>query len=486
MRCKFIATRRYALSTQAFLVPLLAVTLLATNSAQSQESVLYSFQGGSDGQWPIGRMVFDSVGNLYGATEAGGSQSCLSFDYCGTVYQLAPPAQPGGLWTETVLHVFEGHATGDGSFLFSGLLRDKSGNLYGATGYGGTGSCTVLGTFTGCGTVYELSPPSEKGGAWVETVLYSFQGGEDGYLPYGDLVFDNAGNLYGATLYGGGSGTNCGDAYYPYCGTVFELSPPVVQGGAWTEQVLYGFKGVERGALIGDGANPNGGLAFDGVGAIYGTTQIGGFNCPHGSGRGGCGTAFKLTPPAKKGQPWAETIIHRFLSGADGAGPLGGLTSSASGGFFGTTASGGLANTQEGTVFQLLPQPNGNWTKYLLYSFDGLSDGSEPAAGLLLDAEGDLYGTAMIGAMGNGTVYELLPTAMNAGLLEVLHDFTKGSDGAQPRSELVFDTAGKLYGNTSEGGTGSACGFEVGCGTVFSVDPPGDGKFGQTFEHGRK
>jgi hypothetical protein len=141
------------------------------------------------------------------------------------VYQLAPPAKQGDPWTETVLYIFKGNTSNDGASPYGGLVIDAAGNLYGTTGYGGTGNCTVLGSKLGCGTVFEMSPPKQKGGQWTETVLYSFLTPKQGFVPAGDLVFDSAGNLYGATLYGGGYGTNCGDAFYQYCGAVFELSP---------------------------------------------------------------------------------------------------------------------------------------------------------------------------------------------------------------------------------------------------------------------
>src|ERR1700685_506712 len=125
-----------------------------------------------------------------------------------------------------------------------------------------------------------MSPPAQPGGAWTETVLYNFQGGNDGYTPTGDLVFDKTGNLYGVTLFGGGKGTNCGDSLYQNCGTVFELSPPQTKGGAWTEKVLYSFAGLEPESIAGDGSEPNGGLVLDEAGDIYGTTSNGGSNIP--------------------------------------------------------------------------------------------------------------------------------------------------------------------------------------------------------------
>ena len=259
----------------------LALVILALSvsaSAEWKEKVLYSFQGGpNDGWLPVGGIVFDKQGNLYGVTQNGGE-----------VYQLAPPAKQGGAWTETVLYVFQGNTSGDGATPFGGLVIDSAGNLYGTTGYGGTGNCILLGTLVGCGTVFELSPPAKQGGAWTETILYSFKGGKDGYLPNGDLVFDSAGNLYGATMFGGGFGTTC-NPFYQYCGAIFELSPPKTKGGKWKEKVLHGFKGGE------DGANPNGGLVLD-KGNHLRNNSIGGGNRTLHSGAGlrhGCSTSSR-------------------------------------------------------------------------------------------------------------------------------------------------------------------------------------------------
>jgi hypothetical protein len=127
---------------------------------------------------------------------------------------------------------------------------DGQGNLYGVTAYGGTGDCVLLGVSAGCGTVYELSAPAEKGGAWKETILYSFPTAKQGYFPNGNLVFDGAGNLYGATTYGGGKGTTCDAFYGGNCGTVFKLSPPKTKGGNWTEKVLHSFAGGTDGAIL--------------------------------------------------------------------------------------------------------------------------------------------------------------------------------------------------------------------------------------------
>jgi len=442
-------------------VAMFALTSVA--SAEWKESVLYSFQGGTDGATPAGGVVFDAAGNLYGATTDGGAANCSGPFQCGTVYQLKPPARKGDPWTETVLYIFKGTAANDGASPFGGLVMDATGNLYGTTGYDGTGNCLLFGGRVGCGTVYELSPPAQKGGAWTETVIYNFRGNKDGQLPVGDLVFDKQGNLYGATQYGGGFGS-CNPSFYQHCGTVFKLSPPKTKGGKWTEKVLHGFKG---GA---DGANPNGGLVFDGKGAIYGTTLYGGgsSNC-NTTYSAGCGTAFKLSRPGTKGGAWTETVIRRFKDDANGGVPNGGLILDHKGTLYSTAVAGGKGH---GIVFCLVPPTSrGGWTETLLHSFNG-ADGAEPMAGLTFDPTGNLYGTTCCdGKPGGGTTIRLRPLLSGAWAPAVLHAFTGPPDGTYPASSLILDGTGKLYGTTQLGGyTGQNCGHN-GCGIVFEVQP---------------
>jgi uncharacterized repeat protein (TIGR03803 family) len=440
-----------------------ALTLAAPASAEWKEKVLYRFQGGIDGATPTGAVVFDKAGNIYGATGDGGASTCDSPGQCGTVYQLAPPVTKGEAWTETVLYIFKGHTQNDGATPEGGLVIDQAGNLYGTTGYGGSGPCLLLGGAVGCGTVYELSPPVKRGDPWTETVLYSFQGGQDGYVASGDLVFDKAGNLYGATLFGGGKGTTCDSLYGGQCGTVFKLSPPSSEGGKWTEKVLHDFAGGT------DGANPNGGLIVDSKAAIYGTTNFGGYDGGTCSS-GGCGTVFKLKPPTKKGAAWIETVLHRFRGSPDGGGPAAGVTFDRSGDLFCTTLGGGGGNSPSGTVVQLTPRSGGKWAEKVLYSFKFGDDGALPGAGVAFDAESSLYGTATGGGTaGGGTIFRLRPTG-NAWSFAVLHSFTGNPDGSWPASSLIFDAAGNLYGTTAEGGAGQGCG-NYGCGTVFEVSP---------------
>ncbi len=441
--------------------------LASAASAEWKEQVLYSFLGGTDGAVPIGGIVRDKAGNLYGATLNGGSSSCAGPGQCGVVYQLTPPAQAGGEWIETILYTFKGYAYSDGATPEGGVIMDGAGNLYGTTGYGGNGSCPLLGAAVGCGTVYELSPPAKPGDPWTETVLYSFQGGDDGYVAAGDLVFDTAGNLYGATLFGGGQGTSCDIFYGGQCGIIFELSPPAQKGGQWTEAVLHSFGG---GA---DGAVPNGGLVLDASGAIYGTTFAGGNEtgeCDGGIEGVGCGTVFRLVRPTARGGSWRENVLLRF-DGTDGATPVAGVTFDANGNLDGTVYAGGTQGY--GGIIELAA-PLGtshNWYEKALYAFKGGNSGNNPMAGLVLDTRGDLYGTTYSAGALSGAVFGLKPPSQGAGswTFAILYGFKGSPDGAQPASKLILDTGSTLYGTTQKGGTG-ACSF-YGCGTVFEISP---------------
>jgi hypothetical protein len=455
---------RYRVLCRLLAIVAVILTTASPATAEWKEKVLYSFQGGADaGSVPAGGVVFDKQGNLYGVTSDGGS-----------VYQLAPPTTKGGAWTESVLYVFQGNTEGDGAMPEGGLVIDSAGNLYGTTALGGTGDCVLLGILVGCGTVYELSPPTQKGGPWIETVLYSFPTAKQGYFPIGDLVFDSAGNLYGATYFGGGRGTTC-DGFYKYCGAIFELSPPKTKGGKWTEKVLYGFKGVAPGAQFGDGADPNGGLVLDSKGVIYGTTYYGGNNvkgqCQGGTEGTGCGIVFALQPPTTRGGKWTKKVLHQF-NGKDGSNSAAGVVFDKSGNLYGAT-SGGPPNGY-GLVFEL-KKPSGDvhsWTETVLCLFNNQSNGGTPWSGLVFDGRGDLYGTASAGdEFRGGNVFRLGPPSRKAGRwsLNVLHGFTGSPDGAHPAARVVLDTAGNVYGATQWGGTGQSC--QGGCGTVFEVSP---------------
>jgi uncharacterized repeat protein (TIGR03803 family) len=247
------------------------------------EKVLYSFGNDADGATPYAGLIFDAAGNLYGTTFYGGGTYAL-----GTVFELTPAA--GGTWTEKVLHSFTGNGT-DGANLSAGLIFDAAGNLYGTTTDGGT---------IGGGTAFELTPAA--GGTWTESMLHNFGNGTDASMPRGALIFDAAGNLYGASSGGGAQNA----------GTVFELTP--AGGGTWTEQVLHNFGSGT------DGANPYAGMIFDAAGNLFGTTKQGGTSND--------GTVFEVTPPialqfVPLGQP-CRAVDTR--PGQGGGGPIQGGT----------------------------------------------------------------------------------------------------------------------------------------------------------------
>jgi uncharacterized repeat protein (TIGR03803 family) len=282
------------------------VVFKLTKSGSSwTQSVLYSFKGGNDGYGPGGGVIFDKKGNLYGTTPDGGSNSD------GTVYELSPH---GGQWKERVIHTFTGGSDGSTGSLGM-LLIDKTGNLYGIAELGGD---------NGAGAVFRMSPAA--GGKWKFSTLYGFKGQPDAGFPYGGLIADAKGNLYGTTYYGGENGV----------GSVFKLTRG--SGGKYTESVLYSFS-------PNDGNSPTSTLTFDAAGALYGTTSSGGDSgC-------GCGTVFKLTRGSGGG--WNASDAHIFKSSPDGAYAYYGVTRDHAGNLYGATAAGGAQD--QGVLFELTP-----------------------------------------------------------------------------------------------------------------------------------
>jgi uncharacterized repeat protein (TIGR03803 family) len=402
---------------------LLVLAAFAASPAQAQNypvTVLYTFSGETDGGTPYAGLVRDAQGNLYGTTGGGGTLGV------GTVFKLDTTGK------ETALYGFT-RTGGDGALPVAGVAEDGQGNLYGTTPAGGT---------YGYGIVFKVDTNGN------ETVLHSFTGlNYDGIQPAAGLVLDAPGNLYGTT-YWGGVRTQCGGSG---CGTVFKVDV------AGNETVLYTFTGV-----YGDGAGPIASLVLDAQGNFYGTTSGGGNSgCNYGfPSSSGCGTVFKLDLTGK------ETVLYAFTGGDDGGGPAAGLTLDAQGNLYGTTEYGGSANS--GTVFKL--DTTGKET--VLHSFTGAGDGAAPVASLVLDAQGNLYGTtsfggdlacAYYGQPGCGTVFKVSVTGKET----VLHRFTgTGGDGGNPFAGLVFDTQGNLYGTTAYGGLS---GGAVAAGTVFKL-----------------
>jgi len=372
-------------------------------------TVVYAFQGQPDGTNPFAAVTLDAAGNLYGTAETGGA-GCPNGG-CGAVFKISKSG------TEKLLYSFTGGS--DGSFPAGTLVRDAAGNFYSTTQQGGG---------SGRGTVFKLNATGK------ETVLYSFTGGADGGTPTAGLVLDTQGNLYGTTRAGGAADS----------GTVFKLDT------SGKETVLYSFTG---GA---DGAIPAAALIRDAAGNFYGTTATGGdttCNAPYG-----CGTVFKIDANG------TETVLHAFTgTGGDGSMPYSSLVRDSARNLYGTTANGGNLSCIPGgcgTVFRV----SNTGTEAVIYQFKTANEGAFPAAGLLRDAAGTLYGTTWGGGtFGYGTVFKVDKTGKET----VLHSFNFATDGAQPLAPLVRDHAGNLYGTTSIDG-GTACGG-YGCGTVFKI-----------------
>src|SRR5579862_213585 len=412
----------FSMRRAACLVAGLAIASFAPASGANAKgfNVLYRFcsqANCSDGLWPYAGLVADSSGNLYGTTGAGGA-TCRLYG-CGTVFKLAPDG------SETVLHQFA--ASYDGSGPYGGLIMDRKGNLYGTTATGGSTGCG--GIDYGCGTVFRIN----SGGK--EKIVYAFGGNSDGAYPLARVVADAQGNLYGTTSDGGG-GTQC-IVQFGGCGTVFEVT------AAGVETKLYGFAGGS------DGANPQAGLIRDKSGNLFGTTAAGGNTTACNQGVSpGCGVVFELTAGG------TEKPLYAFQGGNDGWSPVADLIEDKAGNLYGTTEAGGSTTACNGVgcgiVFAIAP----DGTETILHDFAGGNDGAHPAAGLILDGKGNLYGTTSAnGAGGYGTVFKLEP----GGKFKVLNSFTDGNNGYSPVADLLM-VGGELYGTT-----------EFGDGTVFEL-----------------
>jgi uncharacterized repeat protein (TIGR03803 family) len=326
------------------------------------ETVLYRFQGGSDGYAPGSALIADPHGNLYSTTAGGG------YENNGTVFELEWPSSPGGAWKHHVLYAFKGVPNGNGegdASLPGPILFDAAGNLYGTADWGGF--CTNYQGLVNCnGAVFKVEPPGTPGGAWTESVLHRFGNSGDAN-PHGGVILDKAGNFYGTTYIGG-------DGF----GGIFELSP---SGDSWSETTLFNFNNRNGGV-------PNDSLVFDSAGNLYGTTLQG--------GPANAGTVFELAASGSTGE-WTETVLHNFQSGGDGNSPLANVIFDKAGNLYSTTWQGG--SQRQGTAFRLTPPvpPNTEWTETILHSFGSGADGRQPGGGLIFGRDGALYGTAETG-----------------------------------------------------------------------------------------
>jgi uncharacterized repeat protein (TIGR03803 family) len=404
--------------SQTTSIALASVVLLLAMTPRGQAqtySVLYTFTGVSDGFSPRAGLIRDSAGNLYGTTESGGKTGGACGIGCGTVFMVDPAGN------ETVLHAFGGAP--DGSTPTGGVVRDAEGNLYGTTAIGGS---------NGGGIVFRL----DKNGK--ETVLHTLGGSGDGAIAYAGLFRDAAGNLYGTTAAGGSIGS----------GTIYKVD------SKGNETVLYSFSGGVDGGL------PYSTPMLDPSGNLYGVT-------------------FKPSVLFRLDKLNKETVLHAFTGGIGGEHPAYvRLVRDPDGNLYGTTDDGGIyrgvCRTWGGCGVVFTVDKNGQET--VLYSFTGNADGSNPPAGLIRDAAGNLYGTTTGGGdlscaqgqgkYGCGVVFKV----DKYGQETVLYSFTGQADGAEPGDRLLLDGAGNLYGTTGVGGDLS-CNPPYGCGVVFKLTP---------------
>jgi len=394
---------------------LLSIIAVATTCwSEPTEQIIYTFRNRLDGGYPYSGLTMDAAGNFYGATETGGTAGY------GTVFEFTPNGVGG--WKETVLYSFGVNPT-DGIQPVGGVVFDSQGNLYGTTLAGGTGPLCGI----GCGTLYKLSPSAN---GWTETGLYSFNGA-NGESPIATLAIDSADNVYG-TANGGPHGQ----------GVVFELVGTEIQ-------VLHAFSGGK------DGGTPRSTLVIDSAGRLYGVAGIGGTD--------GIGVIFQLT---SVNGSWREDVLYSFVKGVGiGGVPYGGLTLDAEQNLYGTTTEYG-ATVTTGGVFKLTRTSSRKWAFSVLYTFNGITDGSVPAAPLVFDAAGNLYGTTQVGGTHRlGTVFELSPTTSGQFQESFLYSFQGGKDGATPLfTALVLDALGNIYGTTEYGGSAQV-------GTIFEITP---------------
>ncbi len=394
-----------AVSAALTLVAALLSGVITIQSSQAQTfKILYSFKGGVDGQNPYASLVRDAAGNLYGNTHFGGRSSACS-PGCGLVFKLDSHGH------KTLLHSFSGQP--DGAWPYAGLIRDNAGNLYGTTYIGGSHNG---------GEVFKLNRMGKA------TELYGFRGLADGCEIISSLLLDKSGTLYGTAF-------ECGNGF----GTVFKLS----RTGNLT--VLHEFVNGNS-----DGAYPAlTTVVMDRRGNLYGTAQDGG---PYNYG-----VVYMLNSNGK------ETVLHNFAGGAaDGCYPSGNLVLDETGSLYGTTQQCG--SSDGGVEWKL--DKSGKET--VLHSFaGGASDGADPVAGVIPDAQGNFYGVTVLGGgtgcyggYGCGTVFKL----DRNGKETVLHSFTGGADGSSPSGGLIRDAQGNLYGTAVYGGGSNA-------GTAWKLTP---------------
>lgn len=388
----------------AFLMILLLAIVAGRASAVSGPQIIYSFAGGSDGEYLDTDLIIDSMGNLYGTSVQGGDFAS------GTVWELSPS---GNGWIHSVLYSFMGGA--DGGEPYKGATLDAQGNLYGTAVTGGGGSCEG-----GCGVLWRLTRSTS---GWTQSVIHTFTGGEDGSGPGSGLTLGENGTLFGMTPTGGANGQ----------GVIFQLRPAA--NGTWNFTVLHAFTGGS------DGAGASAGRLLRYKGSLYGVTTTGGAN--------GQGVVFQLTRTAGI---WQFKTLYAFQGQPDAGFPYGGLAVDGNGNLYGTTYYSGANNL--GSVYELSPQPDGTWKEAVLYSFQGGRDGSGSIGNLVFTNTGAIYGTTSAGGASCdcGTIFKLTAGLDGSRKEIVVYRFHGAPDGAFAYNGMVGDGAGNFYATTVHGG----------------------------------
>lgn len=419
-----LPTVEHAMILKALLALCLITSVASLPTAADAQtfSTIWAFNGG-DGSYPLGLTI--RGGALYGT--AGCLQGCGGI---GTVFQMR---RFGSSWAHNTVALVSGQPA-------AWVVFGPDNHLYGTTSNGGSQRD---------GIIFELTPGvlicKTANCFWAQKLLHQFSGSPDGQYPGGPLVWDQIGNIYGTTGSGGLSNL----------GTVYEMTK---LGNNWTENPIYSFTGP-------DGEAPYAGVILDGNGNLFGTTVAGGLY--------GFGTVFELK--YTNGVGWTETVLYNFENTTDGQSPYAGLALDSMGNLYGAAAAGGSEGG--GTVFELSPIGN-TWTFTLLHSFSVQQDMYCPApsapgpdAPLTLDGAGNLYGTTFCdGANSFGNIFKLTNT-QNGWQYTSLHDFTGGTDGSWPGSNVTIDTDGTLYGTAGHGGNDSTCNPPYGCGVVWMIKP---------------
>ncbi|PYX31329.1 MAG: hypothetical protein DMG77_07230 [Acidobacteria bacterium] len=411
-----MGSKRLSKSTTTILAVITVVAILSSiSSAASTTKLVYSFAGGSDGEYTDTDLVMDQAGNIYGTSVQGGLYGG------GTVFQVTPAG------VHTVLYNFTGGT--DGGEPYKGVTLDPKGNLYGTAVTGGGGSCEG-----GCGTVFQLAKAG--GGVWNFSVVHTFTGGSDGSGPGAPLAIDKSGNIFGMAPTGGAFGV----------GTVY-----LIQHGTsgWTFRLIHTFTGGSDG--LGGSA---GRMIFDSAGHVFGTSTVGGLN--------GLGVVFHLTPTLTG--EWQFTSLYDFKGSPDGALPYGGLVRDSAGHLYGTTYYAGANDL--GTVYELV-RKNGTWNERVLYSFKGGTDGGNPISTLVADSAGNLYGTTSEGGASGcecGTIFKLSRKSGGGWTETVLYGFPGTPGPGFAYNGLVSDSKGNFYGATVHGG-------DTNDGTIYELTP---------------